>query len=108
MRVWLDDERPMREGFDVHVRTASEAIETLKTGKVSYISLDHDLGPPEAGTGYDVAKWVEQMAFYGALRRLEWDVHSANPVGRKNMSSSMENAERFWRQKEDSQQALAG
>jgi hypothetical protein len=108
MRLWLDDERTMPVDFDVHVRTAAEAIDILKTQKVSLVSLDHDLGPPEAGTGYDVAKWVEQMAFYGALKRLEWRVHSANPVGRRNMSSSMENAERFWRRNEDAQEALVG
>lgn len=108
MRLWLDDERKMPVDFDVHVKTAAEAIEILKAEKVSYISLDHDLGPPESGTGYDVAKWIEQMAFYGALKRIEWRVHSANPVGRRNMSTSMENAERFWQRVEDAQDALVG
>ncbi len=48
MKVWPDDERPMPDGYDVHVRTASEAIDLLKTGQVTRMSLDHDLGPPEA------------------------------------------------------------
>lgn len=103
MRLWLDDERTKPVDFDVHVCTSQEAIEILKFQKVEFISLDHDLGPPEAGSGYDVAKWIEKMAFYGSLRRLKWDIHSMNPVGRRNIASSMENAERFWLRHEDAQ-----
>lgn len=51
MRVWLDDERPMPLGFDVHVKTADEAIKLLANGQVKVISLDHDLGENE-DTGY--------------------------------------------------------
>lgn len=43
MKIFLDDCRPMPAGFDVYVKTAGEAIELLKTGKVTVISLDHDL-----------------------------------------------------------------
>lgn len=78
MRIWLDDERPMpEEGFDLHVKTAREAIEQLKTGKVEFISFDHDLGPEEAGTGYDVASWIEEQAFNCNLNRIDWEIHSA-------------------------------
>lgn len=96
MRVWLDDERKMPEGFDLHVRTATEAIDVLKTGKVQLISLDHDLGPPEAGTGYDVAAWIEEAAFSKQIPRLEWRIHSANPVGRERMLAALVGANRWW------------
>jgi hypothetical protein len=105
MNVWLDDERSKPEGFHVHVKTSQEAIQLLNSKKVALLSLDHDLGPAEAGTGYDVAKWIEQMAFYGVLGRIECRIHSANSVGRKNIAMALENAERYWRRKEDTQKA---
>jgi len=97
VRIWLDDERPMpEEGFDTHVKTAQEAIALLKTGKVEFISLDHDLGPPEAGTGYDVAAWMEEQAFNCNLEQVGWNVHSANPVGVKKMEAALNNANKWW------------
>jgi mutator protein MutT len=96
MRVWLDDERPMPPGFDFQAKTAQEAISLLSQGKVKFISLDHDLGPPEAGDGTMVAKWIEENAFHGKLKPLEWEVHSANPVGRQNMTMALKKAEQFW------------
>lgn len=96
MHVWLDDERQMPQGYDVHVRTAPEAISLLAKGIVKFISLDHDLGEG-AGTGYEVAKWIEQNAFEGTLTPVTWSVHSANTVGRQNMIAALKNANRFWR-----------
>lgn len=97
MRIWLDDERPMpEEGFDLHCKTALEAINLLRSGKVTFISLDHDLGPPEAGTGYDVANWIEEQAFHCNLDRVDWEVHSANPVGRRSMRTALEQANKWW------------
>lgn len=95
MKLYLDDERPTPEGW-VRVFTAHEAIALLKTGTVDVISLDHDLGPPEAGDGYEVAKWIEAEAFAGTLKRLVWSVHSANPAGRRNIEAALQAAERFW------------
>ena len=94
MWVWLDDIRPMPESFTVHVKTAKEAIELLKTNQVTLISLDHDLG--EYLTGYDVAKYIERAASSGTLKRLTVAVHTANPVGRVKMCQALENAKKFW------------
>lgn len=99
MRVWLDDVRVMpAQTFTVHVKTAAEAIALLATGRVEAISLDHDLGPPEAGTGYEVAKYIEESAYHGSLPKLEWAIHSANTVGRQNMERALLRAEQFWLQ----------
>lgn len=84
MKVYLDDERPTPEGWH-RVYTAQEAIAALEAGGVETISLDHDLGPPEAGTGYDVACWIERAAHEGRLATVEVLFHSANPVGVKKM-----------------------
>jgi len=85
----------MPAGFDVHVKTAGEAIKLLEGGKVTEISLDHDLGE-DGGTGYFVTKWMEWAAAMGRLPHLKWAIHSANPVGRRNMEMALVNVEKFW------------
>lgn len=95
MIVWLDDERPMPEGYDVHARNAREAIELLAGGEVTFMSFDHDLGSGN-GSGSDVAKYVEEYAWRGTLKRLGWAIHTANPVGRSYMFSCMQNADKYW------------
>jgi len=96
MRVWLDDVRPIPDGFDVWVKTAHEAIQLLDSQAVDFISFDHDLGDEENGSGYDVAKWIEEMSFKRRMTRIDWAVHSANPVGRKNIEGAMRGAEKWW------------
>lgn len=96
MIVWLDDERPMPEHFDVHVKTAEEAIALLKTGQVTEISLDHDLGYEK--TGYDVAKFIEESAYNETLKPLHLLIHTANPEGRKNIAFALRNAMRYWQE----------
>lgn len=86
----------MPDGFDRHVKSAADCIELLKSGAVTQISLDHDLGPPEAGTGYDVAKYIERAAFDKQLPRLDWALHTANSVGRRSMRAALTNATAFW------------
>lgn len=91
VRLWLDDVRPAPDGW-THVFTAPEAIAIFAQGVVEVASLDHDLGPSDAGTGYDVLAWIEKAmachAWYGPLPTIH--VHSANPVGRKNMNAAIE------------------
>jgi hypothetical protein len=98
MFLWLDDVRePWKHGHigAVWVKTADEAIEILKTGKVDAASLDHDLaeehypwncaelpGPGEK-TGYDVVLWLEQNPEFWPQRGVS--VHSMNPAGGPRM-----------------------
>jgi hypothetical protein len=104
IKLWLDDQldnpgMPARHTpVDwVGVKTAQEAIDVLKTGNVTHISLDHDLGDEKiVGTGYQVTRWIEAAAHDGILPRIEWAIHSANPVGRKNMEAALRNADKFW------------
>ena len=98
LRVWLDDERPIPTGYDIHVRTANEAIELLKTGKVEVISLDHDLGDVGGATGYDVAKFIAEAAFHNRIPRLCVRLHTMNPVGRDNMAAAIRQADKYWKE----------
>lgn len=62
MKVYLDDERRTPTGWH-RVYWPSEVIELLKKGGVEEISLDHDLGDDDRGTGYDVVLWIEEAVF---------------------------------------------
>jgi len=98
IKVWLDDERPTPEGW-VSAKTAAEAISLLKTGKVSEISLDNDLGPAAAGEGYDVICFIETEAFvhqehFTPATMPVIYIHTANPVARKKMEATIDAIER--------------
>lgn len=97
MKIWLDDVREKPADFDVWLKDADTAIRSLRTGIVTCISLDHDLGEESEKTGYDVAKFIEEAAYKKLLPPMEVLVHSANPVGRKNMDAAIERANTYWR-----------
>lgn len=94
LRVWLDDERPMPSHCNTHVKTAEDAIDLLSKGNVTYISFDHDLGYGKSG--YDVANWIENAVFQNNFPRVEWDVHSANPVGFQRIRMVMSRLDEKW------------
>lgn len=96
MHIYLDDLRPMPAQFHANPKTAPEAIGYLRTGHIEYFSFDHDLGDDSAGSGYDVARFIEEQAFLGQLPPLKWHVHSANPVGAERIRQAMVNAEKYW------------
>jgi hypothetical protein len=77
MRVFLDDERATPDGW-VRVYWPEEAIALLETGEVEVLSLDHDLGDDERGTGYDVVLWIEEAVALRGFSPPNIAVHSAN------------------------------
>lgn len=100
--LWLDDYRkPWAHGYlgAEWVKTAAEAIALLRTGAVSFASLDHDLLPEHypwncksieacRGTGYDVVQFLlanPELWPPDGVR-----VHSANQEGRARMEAAME------------------
>ena len=94
--LYLDDVRSKPKDYDLHVTNAKDALKCIATGKITHISFDHDLGDKTRLTGYHVAKMIERWAFRGHIRRLTWNIHSANPVGAKRIKQAMENADRYW------------
>ena len=88
MKVYLDDLRPTPEGW-VHAYWPDEAIEYLKTGKVEIISLDHDFGDDNRGTGYDVVLWIEEAVATEGSDPPEIRVHSANSAARMRMQAGI-------------------
>lgn len=105
INLWVDDERdPLlwRAGETwTWVKDAHTAIAAIDSGVVCKVSLDHDLGPDEAGTGYLVALHIESLAASNSISKIEWAVHSANPVGSKRIAAAMQSADRFWDLYED-------
>ena len=89
MKIYLDDERIAPAGW-VQVRWPGEAIELLKTGNVIELSLDHDLGDDERGTGYDVLLWLEEQVVCGLFTPPVIHVHTANPAARVRMEAAVQ------------------
>lgn len=84
MKVYLDDERETPDGW-VRVYWPDEAIELLQAGHVTHISLDHDLGDDDRGTGYDVLLWIEEAVAVHGFTPPDMRVHSANSSARDKM-----------------------
>ena len=95
MKLFLDDVRPAPDGWHrVPTVAAAKALLTSNE-KINEISLDHDLGEGQE-TGYDLLKWIErQVAIVGFVPPPIIKIHSANPVGKKNMEAAIERIKRF-------------
>jgi phage anti-repressor protein len=115
--LWLDDLRDPSQGqfkiwlnlafgenLDVTwVKDYDEFVKYFKKNEMPYaISFDHDLGneitdQPELNekTGLDCAKWIVDYCMNNAVRLPKYFVHSANPVGRENIQSYLDNYLKF-------------
>jgi hypothetical protein len=76
------------------VKTAAEAIKFLQENDVGALFLDHDLGgmvnvPSGPGTGYEVAKWLEE---HPDRKPGQIYLHSFNEAGRKSMKMALPEA----------------
>jgi hypothetical protein len=95
VKLWLDDVRKMPEDFDFWAKTVEEAKTIIMERGVTHISFDHDLGLMKED-GIELAKWLEWKAYHGLGKQLIWKIHSANPVGAKNIGMTMESCDRLW------------
>ncbi|MFQ1896870.1 cyclic-phosphate processing receiver domain-containing protein [Aeromonas veronii] len=84
MKLYLDDERKTPVGW-IRVFWPDEAIAWLKTEMVTEISLDHDLGDDDRGTGYDVILWIENEGMTNYFIPPKIHIHSANVSARIKM-----------------------
>lgn len=92
MKIYLDDERQAPEGWRL-VTTAGEAVAYLKTGRITEISLDHDLGGET--TGYDVLTWLEWQVHMNNFSPPIIHIHTANSSARIKMEAAVKSIERF-------------
>ena len=95
MKVFLDDERTTPSGW-VRAYWPAEVIALLQSGQIEELSLDHDLGNDERGTGYDVILWIEEaVALYGFIPP-KISVHSANSSAVAKMLAGIQAIERLY------------
>ncbi len=94
MKVFLDDERVTPDGW-TRVYWPDEAIRLLESGGVEEISLDHDLGDDDRGTGYDIVLWIEEAVALRGFRPPKITVHSANSSAREKMLAGVRTIERL-------------
>lgn len=79
MKVYLDDERETPPGW-VRAHTVEETIDLLKSGRVTDLSLDNDLGDGFQ-EGFKVLDWMEiEVAQKGFKPPENISAHSGNPV----------------------------
>lgn len=100
-KLWVDDERMPPDNTWEMARSFHEAVHMLNCFIYDTVSLDHDLasfyGHKEM-TGYDIVCWMEDQT-----RKDPWHmprtilIHSANPVGRKNMQAGIDQIEALYK-----------
>jgi len=121
MKLFLDDIRNPKDGIGLVpsimnkfyfendwnvVRSYDEFIDFIKTNGVpKFISFDHDLSDEHYNnnilsdsyvekTGFECAKWLVDFCLDNTKQLPEFMVHSANPVGKKNIESYLKNAQK--------------
>lgn len=82
MRLWIDDERAMPDGYTHWARSSDEAVLHLlahASSRIELISFDHDLGGTSSDdTSRPVLMWMIENDVWPTEIRF----HTANPVGR--------------------------
>ncbi len=110
MKIWLDDVRTPPDDTWIWCKNAFYCLGSIiaNCDKIEKISFDHDLGQFDGkddinNTGYYVATFIENWAFRFSegldvleLKPFLWEIHSANPVGRRNIEMAMRNTEKYW------------
>lgn len=105
LKLYLDDVRPLPPQYEVDggwtvVRDPDALVVLIAQhglGNIDTISFDHDLGEPPMKTGYDVLRLIEQAVYLDTsiTEVPEFRIHSANPVGRKNMVAAIKSIHRI-------------
>lgn len=97
--IYLDDLRYPKTDEDwIVLRTSQEAVNFVKTnGMVDFISFDHDLGGDD--TAIVFIKWLIDYDIDNDSKiipsNFTWNVHSANPVGAKNIDGMLTSYMKF-------------
>ena len=100
MKIYLDDIREPPDGW-LHVRWPYEALRLLRTGDVTEISLDHDLGDDSRGTGYDVLEWIAAQVVANALVPPVIESHTENLMARQKMEAAKKRIHRLAKENEE-------
>ena len=88
-RLYLDDLRPTPEGFERAYDFEEFVNYISQNGLPDFISFDHDLG--EGKTGLDCAKFLVEYCLDNQIHKINFQVHSQNPVGKENIEFLLKN-----------------
>lgn len=88
MKIWVDDVRPMPQGYDIHCQSVNDAIGIIEyidmkqIVSIELLDLDHDAGDfrKDGGDYIKILDWLEEKDISIPIR-----IHSGNIVGRQNM-----------------------
>jgi hypothetical protein len=82
VKLWVDDLRTPPDATWTWATTAPEAVNLLRSGDVTAMSLDHDLG--DDGDTKMIVYWLAHELHIGGADYWPDEVrcHSQNPVGR--------------------------
>jgi hypothetical protein len=94
MKVFLDDIRCLSDIYGnlytdeewITVKTTADVFELLRTGEVTHLSLDNDLGLKEP-EGHTVVRWMIENNIWPSK---EVYVHSANVVRARQMREDIQ------------------
>ncbi len=104
MILILDDIRTgetlgYKESECIVVKTVDSLIDIFVNRQTEFeiLTLDHDLGEEDNKTGYDFLLFLEKSVRLKHITKIhpEIRIHSANPVGCKNMQMALDSIKRF-------------
>lgn len=91
LKVYLDDKRTTPDGY-LRAFWPEHVTEYLNLLPIKEISLDHDLGDDEHGTGYDVVCFLEEKVYFDRNYKLpEIKTHTDNSSARDKMWRGIDN-----------------
>jgi len=102
--LWLDDERdptetrwhryfPISSAEVIWVKSCEEFIEWISANSLpEAICFDHDLG--DGPSGMDAAKWLTKYCLDNQVKLPVWNIQSANPIGKLNISALLRSFDR--------------
>ncbi len=102
--IWLGDERdpsesrwhsyfPIATPEVVWLRSYQEFIDWIADNSLPQaICFDHDLGT--GPSGFEAAKWLTEFCVESGVKLPEWNIQSANPIGKKNIAALLTSFER--------------
>ena len=97
VKIWVDDEREMPDGYDYHSFTVDNAIALIKNAyhfnDMLEVSLDHDAGDYvcDGGDYINILEYLEENCFVDSTwsnyvkDNITFHLYTANRVGRDNM-----------------------
>jgi len=77
MKVWIDPELPMPEGYDHHCYGYNDSLDLLFEGEVTFISFAFNLHC--VSTGFDLAREMTHLVSEGIIDLPNFSVHETCP-----------------------------